>query len=222
MKTPRSLTAIVEEQCRKWTTQTVPPVTPPRCSVITVSREPGTRARAVAQLLSQRLGYDIYGSNIVDAVARSAHCSEIVVRSLDERGRSFVENFVSSVGRSLTADEYLHHLALIVATLARHRRAIILGRGASFLLPHGTTLRVRFVAPLEMRIASFVKEFSLTPDEARQRIRTIENNRRKFVLDAFGKDLADPVHYDLIVNDDLISAEGGARLVLAALESLNA
>jgi cytidylate kinase len=221
MKTPRSLPAIVEDQCRKWNARPPPATALARCSVITLSREPGTRARAVARLLAERTGYDVYGTNIVDAVAKSARCSEIVVRSLDERGRSFVEDLISSVGRGLTADEYLHHLASIIATIASHGRAIILGRGASCILPRASAVRVRFIAPLDMRVESFVREFGLAPAEARRRIRQLEDRRRRFIRDAFRQDIADPAGYDLVVNDEWISAEAATAMILAALQARN-
>lgn len=222
MKTPRSLTTIVEEQCRNWNTRTPLPTPVPRCSLIALSREPGTRARVVARRLAERLGYDLYGGNIVDAVARSARCSEIVARSLDERGRTFVENLLSSISKGLTSDEYVHHLARIIVTIAGHRRGIIVGRGATFILPRGSVLRVRFVAPLDLRVSSFMKEFDLSADEARQRIRTIEDNRRRFFRSAFGQDIADPHGYDLVVNDELLSAEAATQIIVTALESMNA
>ncbi len=221
MKKPsfRRIQSMVDEQCHRWSS--LPEVTgdgAPR-PVVTISRQPGTNGREVAVKLAEALELQVFGSNIIDQVARNARSSRQAVESLDERGHGFVDNLLASLPGSggLTDQEYIKHLAEILVTIGQHGDAVILGRGAGFVLPPGRALRVRFVASLETRIAHVMEEFEVSEAEARRRIRTVESNRRRFVRLYFDADIANPQHYDLIVNDDHIDVKQAVAVVAAAV-----
>ena len=55
--------------------------------------------------------------------------------------------------------EYLHHLSRVIGTIAAHGHAVIVGRGASFILPPEISLRLLVVSPLDERIKNVAKTF---------------------------------------------------------------
>ena len=95
---------------------------------------------------------------------------------------------------------------------------IIVGRGATFLLPPETTLRVRLVAPLADRVAYLSRELKLTHADAEKHARKTDREREEFVRAYFDRHLADPLHYDLVLNVAQFAVAECAELIAAALQ----
>ena len=88
MKSPsRSMGRIIEEQVQRWQlSKPVRPEEPITAPVVTISREPGSGGRIVAQKVSQSLGYDLFHQEMVHEMAKSAQVSDRLLATLDERG----------------------------------------------------------------------------------------------------------------------------------------
>ncbi|GAI72248.1 unnamed protein product [marine sediment metagenome] len=147
-RSPLSVEKLVEEQIHKWHIMGKESKKEPLPPVITVCREPGSEGRMVARQLVEQLNLDMFGGRIIHEVAKSANMSERVVRTLDEKGRSILDEIVATLERKrhLWDHQYLSHLTKVIATIGKHGRAVILGRGANFILPSDKTLKVRVIA----------------------------------------------------------------------------
>ena len=66
---------------------------------------------------------------------------------------------------------------------------MILGRGASFLLPPERRVALLFVAPLEVRIQNVMKDLGLSEKQAREHIVKVEAEHRRFAKKCFQADL---------------------------------
>ncbi|MCX7635324.1 MAG: cytidylate kinase-like family protein [Syntrophales bacterium] len=186
--------------------------------VITISREAGCGGTKIAQKLAERLGMDLMGGKIIQMVAESVEMSEKVVKSLDEKEISTRDTWIDSLfeTRHLWPDQYLHHLTKVIGTIGRHGNAIILGRGANFILPEKDTFRVRIIAPFDVKVANVLKT---TRDEAERYIIKAEADRRAFVRKYFNQDVTDPLHYDLVINMRAITIDGAVEAIIAAFRS---
>ncbi len=219
-RSPLSVEKLVEEQFRKWRIMDKESKKEPLPPVITVSREPGSEGRMVASQLVKQLNLDMFGSKIIDEVAKSANMSERVIRTLDEKGRSILDELVQALERErhLWDYEYLSHLIKVIATIGKHGRAVILGRGANFILQPDKTLKVRVVAPLEMRVKNISREFGVSEEEARRCVINAESDRMAFVRKYFHVDCSDPMHYDLVINTANVSIDTAVKIVKTALK----
>jgi len=167
MKTKtRSVLKIVEEQGKKWQLlkakgKKEAEVFP----VITISREPGSGGRIVATVLAEKIGFDLFHQEIINEMAESAQVSSRVLETLDEKGLSVLEEWITSLvdKRHLWPDQYLRHLMKVIGTIGKHGSAVIVGRGANFVLPPEGRIRVRIVAPLDVRVKMYpaISEFLL-------------------------------------------------------------
>ena len=208
---------MVDEQVRKWDImgrdrkKKIAPV-------ITISRQAGSPGRPLAQAIAKELKLDIYGSRIIDEVAKSAKMSGAVVASLDEKGRSMLDDWISilETDRSLWSYQYLKHLVKVILTIGRHGNAVILGRGAHLILPPEGVLRVRVIASLEERIKNVMAEIGCSRDEARGRIITVDAGRKAFIRKYFHADIDDPAHYDLVINAARIPVEKAVDMIKIA------
>lgn len=219
----KSVQSIIDDQVRRWDNsrkehfgrvKTAP--------VVTVSRLPGTCGKEVARMLAESMGLDLFDREIIQQVAESAKISKSIIESLDEKGRGFVEELISELvdTHSLLPDEYLKHLMHVINTIGRHGGAVIVGRGANYILPRENTFSLRLVAPFEMRVEAWAKERKLGMEDAAREVITEESNRQAFVRKYFHMDVSESVHYDLILNMKKISVENAVEAVKAAMNIL--
>jgi cytidylate kinase len=217
----RSIEAIVEEQAHRWQlSRDARPEAAPR-PVVTISRQHGAGGGDVARQLATDLGLDLFDGEIIQRVAESAHLSERVVASLDEKARDVLTDWLAAVASEsyLSPAEYEYHLWRVVGTLAQHGGAVILGRGAHLILGAGGALRVLVVAPLDHRVRRVQQREGLSDRDARRRILEVESNRRAFLLRHFHSEFADPSGFDLVVNTAVLGVPGAARAVTATLQA---
>ena len=222
--TTRAVHQIVEEQMKRWQIFHTQKVEEEEATVpsVTISREPGSGGRVVAQKLAERLEFDVFYQEVLHEIANRAEVSKQMLATLDERGLSILEDWISSLvyDRHLWPDEYLKHLMNVIGTIGKHGRAVIVGRGANFILPPEQRFRVRITAPQEFRIQNVARDFNLTAEEAKRRIIKTESNRKAFIRKYFNADIADPNNYDLVVNTSTLSIDNVTDVIAAALGCL--
>ena len=218
--TRKSTLQLVEEQVQKWQVlHSEKPRKKPGPRSVTLSREPGSGGRLVAKGVAERLGMDLFHQEVIQEMAESAQVSSRLMETLDERGLSVLEDWITSLvnDRHLWPDQYMQHLLRVVATLGRHGNAVLVGRGANFILPAEACLRVRVIAPMAFRVEQVARNFDLNPEDARRRVIRTESNRRAFVRKYFYADISDPVNYHLIVNTGAMGIEQSVETVISAL-----
>jgi cytidylate kinase len=215
----RTIEAIVEEQARRWQIFRAERRTEEARPVVTVSRQHGAGGGSVARRLAEDLGFDFFDREIIQQIAESAHLSERVVSSLDERDKELLTDWLSSFASRayLSPVEYRYHLSRVVGALAHHGGAVILGRGAHLVLGQGEALRVLVVAPLEERVHAVMEREGLAEREARRRIVAIEADRKAFLMKHFHADFADTATFDIVVNTAVIGIEGACDAVKTAI-----
>ena len=221
MKTKlRSIEQLIEEQVRRWQIMRAEEKKEEeRISVVTFSRESGSGGDILAERLAEKLGYDLFHQEVIHNMAESARTSVQLLETLDEKGVSVLEEWIASLvdKRHLWPDQYLQHLMKIIGTIGKHGQAVIIGRGANFVLPPDKRLSVRVIAPMETRVRNVSQELGITDEEARRRVIKTESNRRAFIRKYFNADIVDPFNYDLVINIVNLSIENAINAINGAL-----
>jgi cytidylate kinase len=221
--TARSVEQLIEEQMHRWRLMhTEKKEEKKRLPIITISREPGSGGRIVAQKLATKLNVEVFHQEVLHEMAKRAEVSEQMLATMDERGLSILEDWISSLvyDRHMWPDEYLKHLMNVIGTIGKHGQAVVVGRGANFILPPEQRFRVRFTAPQRFRIQKVAREFNISEDEAKRRVIKTESDRKAFIRKYFNADIADPDNYDLTINTEILSVDHAANVVAAALGCL--
>jgi cytidylate kinase len=186
---------------------------------VTISRQVGSGGVELAHRVAERLGWQVYDRQILEEIARHTPAREAVLSRLDEREVGWLEDTLTNLlqpedpGRAA----FLQEMMRVIWALGRKGRAVILGRGANWLLNARFGLRVRAVAPLEVRVDRLAREERRKPAEARERLRVDDRERARFVRQVFGRDVEDPLGYDMIVNLALLDIEAATEAIVAAL-----
>lgn len=188
-----------------------------KCNVITISRTMGSGARIIAGKLVAEIGWSLWDKDLLEAIAEDAHISSKVAEAFDEHTSSDIALFIRSVlgEHEVGGFLYVKHLARAVAAVEKMGNAIILGRGASMLLPHA--LNVRIDASEEIRIRNMMQYENLIRGDAAHRIKESDRERRKFMLQTFGKEKVENARFDLSLEMDEFTNDDAVHIIRAAL-----
>ena len=93
----RSIQQIVDQQVKKWEIMRRKKEEEKNLPVITVSREPGSRGRLVAEGIADQLGFDLFHREIILEMAKNAQISSRLLESLDEKGLDNGEGFTINI-----------------------------------------------------------------------------------------------------------------------------
>jgi cytidylate kinase len=220
-KEKTSIEQFVQKQVEKWESiyRAKDRKEEARIPVITISKEPGASGNILAQKIAERLDLDIFNRDIIKGIAESAKISASVIETLEKERLSGIEDFISSLvdKHYLYPGLYLEHLMRVVCTIAEHGRAVIVGRGANFILPPEKRFSVRVVAPLDVRIQNIAHRFGVSAEEAKRRVIRRESRRSAFIRQSFNADISDPIHYDLTITTGKLSIESAVEAVIGAV-----
>jgi cytidylate kinase len=193
-----------------------------RAFTIALGRAAGTPGTSVAREVGARLGWPVYDNELLQRIAGEMGLRTSLLESVDERRQNWllqcVEAFPQQTG--VTEGAFLRHLVQTVLSLGAHGQCLIVGRGASLLLPPESTLRVRLVAPLEDRIEAASRRLELSRPDAARWVEQTERERVRFAKDHFQKDPSDPALYDLVLNTARWSVAECADFIIEGLRRL--
>lgn len=168
---------------------------------ITISRQCGAGGHAVGEALERRLGkpWQVWDRAIIEEVANSANVHAEMVRSMDERARTWVEDVIRfSMGLGIIEQAtFRKHLAMVLASLAQQGHVITIGRGANFILP--AALNVRLMADIETRAQAIMRLLDLGHADAIKHIQKVDKGRAEYTKTYFNRDINDPFAYSMVL-----------------------
>ena len=218
-----SIDQVVKKQIRKWEDRFAGKKARAEAQipVITVSMEPGSGGSIIAQKIAERLEFDYFNRDIVEQIAKTSKIRGAVINSLEKERLSGVKDFISSLmeDQYIHPDTYLKHLLVVISTIAKHGRAVIVGRGGNFILPAEDIFAVRVIAPLKKRIREVALTHGAPIEEAKRRVIQRESRRKAFVRHSFNAEISDPIHYDLTINTGRMSIDSAVEAVIGAVRA---
>jgi cytidylate kinase len=197
---------------------------------ITLSRESGSDAPAIAEELRQRLdrrltedqpSWGVFDRNIVEKMLEHYQLSASLAKFLPEDKISQIDSSVGEIlGRHPSIWTLVHQSNGMMRRLAGMGNVVLVGRGANFAtagLARGFHVRLVGSPENRARRVAEVRGFSL--EHALAYNRRTDIARRDYVRSYFDAEIADPATYDLIINRDHFSVQQTADLVMRALEA---
>ncbi|MEZ4387103.1 MAG: cytidylate kinase-like family protein [Candidatus Krumholzibacteriia bacterium] len=180
-----------------------------RGPVVTISRMAGCCARGLAAALAERLEVQVWGRELVDLIATDRGLRQELVTRLDQGHDSPADAWVKGVlsGRMFLRTDYVMAVAQTLRALADSGGAVVVGRGASFILGERADLRLRLVAGEPYRMRTIEREYDVEGPEARRLLERLDREREEFIRSHFRRDVHDVRHYDLVVNVERVATE---------------
>jgi len=186
---------------------------------ITISREPGSGGAPIAKAVAKKLGFEFADNEIIDKVAKSVKKRKEVIKQIDEKARTGIEDIVHSILNKDYVDEtkYTKELFRIILAYACKGNAVILGRGANFITPFARGLHVRITAPYEVRLQRAIDFEGLNKTKAKEVIGKVEKERKDFVKQYLKKDISKANSYDLTINTKYFQVDEARDIIIEAL-----
>ena len=202
-------------------------------AIIVISTQMGAGGPEVGMALAQRLAYRYVDQELLQDAVRRYGLAEERLSQLDESKPTIFERFDAETRHYLTV------LQTTLLELAELDNAIFMRGGGQWLLrgvPH--VLRVRVVAPFELRVRQWIKRVAaMTGETPNQRaaadfVRRDDAEKSGRMRYLYEVDISDPMLYELIVNtehlhydavvnllesvvrrDDMTTTDAGRRIV---------
>jgi hypothetical protein len=188
---------------------------------VAISREAGARGGTIARKIGELLGWQVFDQDTLDYLMQNDSAREQLLADVPGAARAWADTHYARLQRDqkLVADPETAGMIKLLLAVAARGDAVIVGRGAGFLLPSESTVHVRVIAPFERRVAYFAQWLRLTREEAADEVRTRDERRAEYLTRTLGRNLADPTGYDLIVNADRLGIESGAQFIAWAIRT---
>ena len=198
-------------------------------AVITISRQFGTGAETLGQMLAKELGYTFIDKDIIQMISKQANVSPNFVKLVESEGGSKLSKFISTLVSKTKVDSilakergyiddeiYLDYLILIIAQIADEGNAIILGRGSQYILKdHPDVYHILIINEFKNRVKYLMDNANINEKKA---IRTVSNEdkRRDNLYGKLGKkDYDNASLYHLVLNVGRFTMESALKQVLA-------
>ena len=213
--------SLVDQQIRKWELlqqhrkQQTDHV--PARPVVVVSGQHGAQRGDLGARIAACLGYGLWDRELLHEIAIKTDASEQLFRSLDEHRRNPITDALSGLvpGAGPGTSMYKFHLLRALHTIAQHGSAVVIGRGAQFVLG-AEALRVRAVSPFDARVRALMTAAAVDERTARAEIERVDAEHAAFAREHYARDLSEASAYDLLVNTATLGVNGAAAVVVAA------
>ncbi|MFO8028723.1 MAG: cytidylate kinase-like family protein [Cyclonatronaceae bacterium] len=191
---------------------------------ITISREFGCEGTPLARHLVQKLStvdypWVMFHKELITEISEDEELQQDLADSVGEENRGKIHQYIEHLLAHKPTNVALYRkLAETLRILGERGRSVILGSGAAIInadLPN--MLNVRLQAPLEFRIKRVSNILGTSHSESREKIRSMDNQREEFVQEFTNKDVSDPHHYHLVIDNSLYDAGQMTELIYHAL-----
>lgn len=185
---------------------------------VTISREPGSGGAPIARAVAAKLGFAFIDEEIIDEIASSTKQRRAIIKAIDEKSRSRIEDIVHSILNTEYVNDltYISALVKVVLAYALKGNVVILGRGANFITPFAKGLHVNITAPYQVRVKRAMDFEGLGESEAKQVLAKIEKERRDFVRQYFKQDITKSNAYDLTLNTTYFRVNEACDVIVEA------
>lgn len=179
--------------------------------IITISRGSMSGGKELAECISGVLRLPCVGREIlVDAAAKLGVPEQVLAKKM-EKGPGLWDR--------LTLERRIYAVA-VQAALAEHvatGNLVYHGLAGNMLLRGlPAILRLRLIAPLEVRIRTVMEREGLTRKAAEQYIADVDENRIRWTRFMYDVDIRDPQLYDMMINLDRMSIQTACGVVCEA------
>ena len=188
----------------------------PKGLTVTISRESGARGGTIARKVGEILGWQVFDQELLDYLVQNDGGRAQLLAVVPDAALEWAESHLSNLrngGHLVGDDPQTVEMFRLILTVAARGDAVIVGRGAGFVLPPESTVHVRVVSPFEARVSYMAQWLRLSREEAAAEVRARDEHRARFLKAALRRDPNDPTAYDAVVNATRLGIEATAQFI---------
>ena len=200
---------------------------------ICISRSTGAEGEAVGRAVAQRLGFRYVDHEVIEEAAKWAGVDRALVADAEQR-KPLVVRVLAHIGEqspetlallpvtgteSLPREDDLRMLIVdVLRSLADAGSVVIVAHAASFALAGRNVLRVLVTASTDTRTARVAAAREIDSRAAAKTVKRDDDERADYIKRFYAVDRELPIHFDLVINTDVLTPEKAADIVLSAVE----
>jgi len=189
----------------------------PQLPIITISREKGSGGRIIAYHVAQQMGnqWKVFHKEIVEQIAKETNLTNRLIDEIDEKNIPLINGIIADFfgKRYLNLSSYYKHLLKTLSTIAHRGNAIIVGRGANFLIKNA--LKVRIICDKEQRIQWMIEHEKIKKNQAINIIEESDAKRIEYIKNLFQKDPREEHLYDLVIKtSSYLTAKEASKIIV--------
>jgi len=198
---------------------------------VTISRQAGSGAHAVAETLAMHLQahdqehngenrpWTVFDRNLVETVLHDHHLPARLSKFMPEDRVSQISDALDEIcGLHPPSASLVDKMAETILRLAELGNVILIGRGAHIVTSRlNYVFHVRLVGSLEKRAEHIQKTQRLDRKAALSFIHHEDMGRRRYLSKYYGKDIDDPLLYHMAINTDLIGHAQAAKIIAESM-----
>lgn len=202
-------------------------------SLITVSRDFGSRGSTFAAALGAAIGWPVLDREIIERVAHKLRRERDDIAWLDEHSPKLRGRIASALlfappelpvaldtAGLVEADRVAAVATEVLREAAESPPLIVVGHGAQCLYAgREGTLHIRLFAALHVRIARLMADHGWDEAMAETQARRMDEERTRYVRRYFGHDRYDPLLFDLQLNSGRFDLEQMLAIVRQTIET---
>jgi cytidylate kinase len=193
-------------------------------TVVTISRQTGCGARAIAEKLAEHLQarspkdaplWSVFDRDLVNKVLEEHNLPQRLAKFMPENRVSEISDTIDDLfGLHPPSWLLVRKTAETILHLAKLGNVILIGRGANIITAKlDCALHVRLVGSIPRRLQRIEKSENLERKAALELIQSEDQGRRRYLRKYYAKDINDPLLYHLVINTDLVDCNDTARLI---------
>lgn len=195
---------------------------------ITISREFGCEGVTVTQQLIKKLStkqypWVLFHRKLITEISEHDELRKDLTDSIEMENRDLFHQFIDHLLSHKPINLQLYKkMAQTIRILALNGRSVILGTGGAIMTSDiKNTFHVRLQADMDFKSKRVAGEFNISIEEAKKRIISNDRNREEFIYEFTRKDVRDPHHYQLVIDNGSFNAVQIADLIYHSLELRN-
>ena len=205
--------------------------------VITIRGQYGSWSAEIGELIAHKLNIDYVDREIISGVAERLRQPKRNIEKKEMPPTTLLEQIAEAMEQAaylgdniyagiysplwelcLSDTNYLSGLEYVIKKLAGSQSIVIRGRGSQFILnDFPGTFHVLIVAPIDVRVKRVKDSLKINEEDARKAITLFDEGSHEFVKRYFKANIADPIHYDIVINTNHISIEGAASIIVDSI-----
>src|SRR5262245_15269065 len=190
-------------------------------AIVTIAHETGSGGSEIGIELAKRLGFRYVDRDMLSEAARRYGVGEDKLTELDEKKPSLIERF------DVETRQYYTVLQSAILDAAEQENVVINSRGGQLLLRGiSHVLRVRVIAPFELRVKRVMKKMTGQAQESvdlrttAEMVRRSDHEKHGWIRYLYDVEWGDPKLYDVVLNTEKLSIDAGVEAIAELARTL--
>lgn len=181
-------------------------------NVITVTRQFGSMGRPIAKAVAQKLGYEYYDRDIIDATVAKLKIPIESYLGMSEKKLSKYDKMMYplGIGDAIKQDQIFQAEKEVILKLTEKKNCVVVGRCSDYIMHsvgHKNLFSVFVYAPYEEREKFCIKELGILPEKVSDYIIRVDSGRSEFYKRQTGEDFLSGKYRNLMLDSSFLPKE---------------